>query len=82
MTLAELFYGRKHPDNRRRLYNAWKGRRGVSALRQRVLHILCVDEDGNATDVPAEVVSPGVFVSLCLMNITCYNAEDTEVQRT
>ena len=47
MSLAKTFYGRFHAENRRRVYNAWRGQEGVSSLRQRVLEVLGVDEDGN-----------------------------------
>jgi len=60
MTLATSFYGRRHAASRRRLYNAWRGPQGVSALRQRVLQTLGVDEDGNTTIGIAELVCTGM----------------------
>jgi len=65
ISLAQLVYGRRHAVNRRRLYNAWRGRQGVSALRQRVLRILGVDEDGNTVDA-----CQGECVSLCCQKCT------------
>ena len=61
--LADMMYHRRHAANRRRLYNAWRARRGISAARQRVLQILGVDEDGNTAAGP---VSRGRLV--CVYN--------------